>query len=306
MILLAVLGAIGILYVMIVQMSADALFTAQYYDKVVFKEKSYYISRSVYSEVVKLLTLDDTSYDSLDDQWAQELPPYHLKEENVYLSVRIEDLERYFNPNELITDNDEVENKHLGQFRRLLEVLELNPDLSNALLDWMDSDHERRLPGGTDGLDYTDIPVKGGALDSIEELKFIQGFNNQNLSPRVIHNRSLPGLREVLSIHTNGKINVNTARNEILLSLDEEMTRDLVSEIIRRREEKPFETMDDLLKLPGMNHDLLYRIKQLADVKSEHFKIVITVEDYDRQTADLTAVVKRSGQSVKLIYWHAD
>jgi general secretion pathway protein K len=98
---------------------------------------------------------------------------------------------------------------------------------------------------------------------------------------------------------------VNTAGKEVLMSLDEEVTEELAMELIRRREGTPFTKMDDLLELPGMNHDLLYRMKELSDVKSEHFKITITVEDYQKETEELTVIIKRSGQGGKILFWKA-
>ncbi len=307
MILIAVLGAIGILYILVLQMAQDVVFTSQYYQRVAFREKAYYISKSVYSGVVKLLSLDDESYDSLQDEWAIEHPPYFLKEDNVYVSVRIEDIERYFNPN-TVMKKDVVDEKHLRQFKRLLKAVMLDPNLSNALLDWMDTDFERRTPLGYDGLDYgDDIKVKGGSLDSIEEFKFIHGFYPDGFYPKVVHGRKVPSLVSLLSIYTDGKVNINTAPYEILLSLDEDMSDDVVSEIIRRRSEKPFKKMEELLDLPGINHDLLFRIKQLSDVKSKHFKIIITVESKDGSlSSDLTAIIKRQGSSGQLLFWKAD
>lgn len=305
MVLVSVLGVLGILYIMMVQLSADVTFTAQYYQRVAFKERAYYMSRSAYAGVIRLLAMEDSKFDSLHDQWAQELPPYEFPDEQVFLRIKVEDQERYFNPNTIIGDGGKEDKKHLEQFKRLLEVLQQDPALANAFLDWMDPDEQARLPGGADGLDYKDIPAKGGTLDSLEEIRLIKGVNDDVYRGSVSMGMASPGLKNVLSVFTNGKVNLNTAGREVLLSLDDEMSEDLVAEIIRRREEKPFEKMEELLELPGMNHDLNYRIKQLADVKSEHFKITITVENYQKETEDLTVIVKRSGQAGKVVFWQA-
>jgi general secretion pathway protein K len=305
-IIISVLGALGIIYVMVLQLSADSIFIAQYYDRIVFREKAYYISRSALSGVNQVFALSNPNFDSLQDQWAYGLPQYRLDNENVTISAVIEDQERFFNPNFIMKDEQTTNDRHLKQFRKLLEILEINPDLSNAVVDWIDKDDIRTVPMGADGMDYpAEMPAKGGKLDSLEEMKKISGFEDEMFLGRVVMGRALPGLRDVLSVHSNGKVNVNTARSEILQSLDDNMTPELVAELIRRREEKPFRKMDDLLELPGMNHDLLYRINHLADVKSEYFKITITVESQTNDSADLTVIFKRSGSSGKIVFWQA-
>jgi len=266
------------------------------------------MARSALSGIMQIFTLDTNDYDSLDEQWAKEIPPYHLDEENVYLSFRIEDMERYINPNYLLADSGEPEEKHVKQFRRLLKKLLLDPDLTNAVLDWLDEDEERRMPLGAEGMDYdkSGFLAKGGKLDSIDELKLVKGFKNEMFSKRVVDYKVIPGLLDVLALPSNGKINVNTAGRDVLLSLDDDMDEDVVAEIIRRRQDKPFEKMDDLLELPGMNHDLLFRIKQLADVKSEYFKITVSVENYSGDKADLVVITKRSGSSSSIVYWKVE
>ncbi len=306
MILLTVLGALGVLYIMILQLGADATFNAQYFHRVHFKEKSYYMARSAYSGLATLLSMEDSSFDSLQDQWAQEIPPYHFPDEQVYLRVEVEDMERYFNVNSIMGDGDQVNDRQEKQFRRLLNVLQINPDLSNAFLDWIDTDEERRVPGGADGLDYRDIPAKGGRLDSLEEILLIKGIEREDYLGRVSSGQAVPGLRDVLTVHSSGKVNVNTAGREILLSLDDEMTENIALEIIRRREETPFRSMDDLRELPGISHDMLYRLKQISDIKSEYFKIKITVESYQKDSESLTVIVKRSGQAGSIVFWKAD
>jgi general secretion pathway protein K len=265
------------------------------------------MSRSAYTGALKLITMSENNYDSLQDQWALELPPYHFEDEQVFLRVKIEDQERFFNPKMIMKEKDTVDEKHLKQFRNLLEVLVVDPDLSNAFLDWIDTDTQRRLPLGADGLDYDmDMPAKGGNFDSLEEILHVKGVTEDMYRGRLVSGREVHGLKDVLSIYGADRININTAGVDILRSLDDEFTEEMALELIRRREEKPFQSMDDLLDLPGMNHDLLYRVKELADVKSENFKITLTVENYNKESSDLVVVVNRSGQSGKIIYWQAD
>jgi len=304
MVLLSVLGAIGIIYIMVVQMSADAMFTSKYYQKIYFKEKAYYISRSVYAGVQQLFYLDDADVDSFHDTWAMGIPPYEMEDEKVNVTVEIEDQERYINPNVLLSGaNPKEENIEL--FRRLFRNLRIEPELVNALIDWIDADQIRRVPFGADGWDYTDIPSKGGPLDSIEEIKLIKGLN-KHYQGTVVGNEKLAGLKDVLTVNSSGTINVNTAGPDVLMCLDDEMNEDLVAEIIRSRETEAIKKLDDLVDMAGMNYDLLYRIKKHAGVNSTTFKVTITVDSLDeRDSAQLVVIFKRGSQAGEIIYWQA-
>ena len=304
MVLLSVLGALGIIYIMIVQMSADVLFTSQYYNSVLFKEKAYYMSRSAFAGIQDLFLLDDAKVDSFHDVWATEIP-YDLDDEQVRLSVKIEDLERYLNPNQLLAGSP-PDKKKKEIFRRLLRNMEADPDLTNALIDWIDEDQERTIPLGADGMDYPpELPSKGGALDSLEEIKLIKGLS-EFYSPRTIMGKTYPGLKDLLTVRSSGKVNINTAPPEVLMALDDEMNQDVVNEIIRIRETEPIEKIDDLVEMAGMSYDLIYRIKKYAVVKSNYFRAVITVESYDeKNSADLVVIFSRGKRGGKVRLWQA-
>lgn len=304
MVLLSVLGAIGIIYILVVQMSADAMFSSKYYQKIYFKEKAYYISRSVYSGVQQLFYLDGADVDSFHDHWAMGIPPYEMEDEKVNITIEIEDLGRYINPNVLLSSaNPKEENIEL--FRRLFRNLQIEPELVNALIDWIDADQIRRVPFGADGWDYTDIPSKGGPLDSIEEIKLIKRLG-EHYQGKIVGKERLPGLKDVLTVYSGGKININTAGPDVLMCLDDEMNEDLVAEIIRSREMAPIKKIDNLIDIAGMNHDLLYRIKKHAGVNSTAFRAVITIDSLDeRDSAQLVVIFKRGNQSGEIIYWQA-
>lgn len=305
MVLLSVLGALGIIYIIVVQMSADVLFTSQYYNTVLFKEKAYYISRSAFTGLQDLFLLDDADVDSYHDMWASELP-YDMEDEQVKVSIKIEDQERFINPNILLSGT--VPDKKSAEIvRRMFTNMQAEPDLANAIADWIDDDEEQTIPLGADGMDYPpEMPAKNGPMDSLEELKLIKGLE-EFYQGRVIMGKAYPGLKDLMTVHSNGKININTASSDILLCLDDEMNQDIVSEILRVREEEPIKKIDDLVDLAGMNYDLIYRIKKFTTVKSNNFKATITVESYDgRNSASLIVIFSRSKKGGKVKFWQAE
>jgi general secretion pathway protein K len=328
MIIVAVLGVIGILLIMNLQLCSDSLYSARYYGRIEHRESSYYIARSAFDGAKKVITFGGRkgNIDSLHSIWAQSLPEIELDEGTI--NVRIEDENRYFNINTIERDD-----KHLKQFQRLLEILERPPDFANAALDWIDSDKNATTPGGSETMRDTDQPCKNGPFDSIEELFYINGFKDSWYPGEVSSGEYKPGLKDVLtslpipkssgggggapgatgggaggsriSDNPEDKINVNTASMTVLQSLDPALTRESAQEIIKKRDDKAIESMDELLTVPGFTSDILYKAKYLATTMSSHFRIIIEVKKADDRTL-LTAVVKRESGGFKTIYWKVE
>ncbi len=92
------------------------------------------------------------------------------------------------------------------------------------------------------------------------------------------------------------KININTASFRVLSTLTESMTDDIVTEIIRRRIEKPFESIDEVKDLIKDENVL----KNLLTVKSYIFKIEVTGKVNDTTTS-ITGYYYRDER--KFLYW---
>jgi type II secretory pathway component PulK len=92
------------------------------------------------------------------------------------------------------------------------------------------------------------------------------------------------------------KININTASFRVLSALTDHMTDDIVTEIIRRRREKPFTTIDeinDLIKDESIR-------KNLLTVRSYFFKIE-SIGRVKNTRVKITGVYYRDGK--KFYYW---
>jgi general secretion pathway protein K len=76
--------------------------------------------------------------DHLKEAWGQGLVALPI--ENAVASGVIHDETAMFNLNNLVDDANSAEDKKV--FRRLLTNLKLNPDLANAIVDWIDKDSE--------------------------------------------------------------------------------------------------------------------------------------------------------------------
>ncbi len=301
MIIIAVLGVLIIMMVMNLQLCSDSLYSAKYISRLQNRESSYYVARSAYQSALRILKLDEMKSDGTDSQsslWAQDFPELELDEGTI--KVRIEDENRRFNINNVAKDD-----KHFKQCERLFRNQEINENFINAVKDWIDEDKETTTPGGSETMKDSKLPVKNAPFDSMGELFYINGFNSEWYDASIKQGEAKPGLKDLLTVYGGDKININTAGVEVLQSLDDSMSREIAVEILSRRKDKAIESMDKLLEVPGITTDILYRMGYLSDVKSTHFRIIVSVKKGDDETI-LEAVVKRESGAYQPLYWKVE
>lgn len=300
MIIIAILGVLGVIISIVLNFAGQATFNQEYFFRVKNTEKAYYMAVSTLPTVLKIFDADDASYDGLTDYWAMPLPSINTKEGKI--TIQIEDEDRKFDPNYLLTD-EKPDKWHLEQFERLLRIIEADGNTANMVIDWIDTDSQLTLPGGIES-DIKGINCKNSGMDSIEEfLYFInkkEDFYGKNLKDKYC-----AGLKDLMTVHSGGKININTAGKEILMSLDPAITEDIASMILRRQKEKPFNSINELMDIPGINVDNLYKIQQLADIKSFYYKIRITV-DLGEVKPSFLCVINREKNNLKPVLWKVE
>jgi general secretion pathway protein K len=188
---------------------------------------------------------------------------------------------------------------------RLFRKLGLQPELLDAVADWIDDNDEPRTNGAETGYYQTLKPpyaAKNGPLDTLEELRLIKGFDKATLDK----------LRPYLTVYYDiansptAPINVNTAPKELLASLDEKMTDELAQQILDYRATTPLKSSTDLgNNVPGM--ETLAQTLASGSIimpsleKGAVFRIVsqATVNE----TIRVIEAVVRIGGSPPVIYW---
>lgn len=168
--------------------------------------------------------------DNLTEAWARALPPLPV-EGGGTIEARISDAQARFNLNNLWR-NGAPSGTDIGVFRRLLKALDLEPGLTEALLDWIDPDTVAR-PQGAEDSDYRNVAVPyraaNQALQSVDELRLVKGFSVaavERLRPFV---GALPDATP---------INLNTAPVEVLAALFGDPAQ--AQAILDAREQQPF------------------------------------------------------------------
>ena len=96
----------------------------------------------------------------------------------------------------------------------------------DCLEDWIDENDFHGLNGAeSDDPFYQDrgYPVKDGPLDSIEELLLVKGWGAEILygRPGDEENDEIFGIADILTVWGDGKVNLNTANTNLLLSFAE-------------------------------------------------------------------------------------
>lgn len=158
---------------------------------------------------------DDNTVDTREDIWAAPLLAIDVPGGRLHGVLR--DLGGCFNLNDL-ADGGGPEELWGKRFRRLLRALKIDPELADAVADWIDADFEQRPRGGEDTLYLLADPGYRAAnrrFAHISELRLVRGMTDE------IYQRLAP---HVCALPFSTPINVNTATAPVLMSLDEQMS----------------------------------------------------------------------------------
>lgn len=189
------------------------------------------VARSGLALAKALLTYDrkeKNRSDHLGEIWAHphdqdelELP----EPENGEIILKISDEQAKFPINYLVTSTGKWRDSYRQVFFNLLTgpCFQLDQEkalnIMNAIKDWLDKDD---TPETEDGFEqsYYDahemhVKVKNGPLQCLAELQNIAGITEEIY----FGTAGRPGLKDLLTIYTKGKININTASSFVLAAL---------------------------------------------------------------------------------------
>jgi general secretion pathway protein K len=177
--------------------------------------------------------------DHLGENWATRVPS--LPVEGGSIEGYIEDLQGRFNLNNL-HQSGEAGRKANTRLRRLLESLNIDEDVANAIQDWIDRDQETRFPGGAEDGDYLGLTPAYRTADrmmqSPSELLLIKGITREDYEKLLPHVCTLPRVTT---------ININTATAEVLTTIANNLSVIDMQGIVSQREDQPFDSVDELL-----------------------------------------------------------
>lgn len=236
-------------------------------------EQAYAYAMAAESWAYVILRRDraDNKLDALDEDWSTALPPIPV--EGGFVNGRVEDLQGRFNVNNLVGNEGGVDTIQLDYYKRLLEILDLEPALAPALQDWIDADINATFPDGAEDDEYllSEPPYRTGnrPLADISELRLIKGYTAEVLAVLEPHITALPDLTV---------INVNTATPVVLQALHAELDESDVQQLLEARDaEQDGEPFND--KKAFLAHEALAGLELAidVDVQSDWFNVLTDV-----------------------------
>jgi general secretion pathway protein K len=301
--LLLTLLVLTILVALILEFDAEA--RREYRDAAAFRDnfKAMVLARASVQAARGVLQQDflkdklaGQSFDAPTDLWALPITNYAIGDG--LLNAKIEDELGKLNLNDLaIADDATSKGKKVLRFKRLFELLQINPDLVDAIVDWVD-DNEVQEPAGAESLYYQTLrpPYRAAnaPLETLLELRLIKG-----MTPEIIEK-----LSKVVTVfpRDGGKtVNINTADPLVIQALDNRITPGIAAAIVQAR---PFKKDKTDLDRVSSFEQIGKEIRQLYDIKSEFFMARMALR-VNEVTRNATVVLQRDpnkGTSTVLYY----
>ncbi len=234
----------------------------------------------------------DNQTDDLTENWAKPLPP--LAVEGGQVTGQITDAQARFNINNLVRSG-KPSAPDIGTFQHVLLSLSIDPNLTDAVVDWIDTDTDKRADGAED-LDYLQMKTPYRAanqpMQSVDELRLVRGF-----TPEIVEKLRpwIPALPQPT------EINVNTASKEVLGALFYTQPASVIEQVVTQR---PYKSTGDIQaknpQLPpaGGNTIAPYGIK------SSYFEVIVETR-FGRYQRTTQALIQRGADdSSSRILWH--
>ncbi len=208
--------------------------------------------------------------DSLQDDLATKLPPIPVDGGTIQGSI--EDLQAYFNINSIIDAAGKPVSESITVLKNLLREIDsqqsnvtIPNDIEQAIVDWMDKDQDATPPNGAEDGEYLNrrIPyvTANKPMASTSELIKVNGFTFKTYDAI---SRYLVALPDSVNV-----INVNTANAMLISSLSNQISIAQAEDIVKSRDNKGFDTVDEFLEHPDVKGKNINR--NLLDVKSSYF-----------------------------------
>ena len=191
----------------------------------------------------------------------------------------------------LLPDGRTVRTEMEGPWRRLWQEAGAE-HLGSAALDFLDPDDEPRLGGGEREW-FLNRP-----LLSVEELLLVPGVTEEVLSGGA----GRQGIRPLVSVWTEGKINVNSAPPEVLALLDG-LDRRIAADLAETRKRRPFTSMDDLAAVPSFPASSRSRLMNVLSFTSTRFRVSFSAVFADGEKVPLQVILAVKASVPETIAW---
>jgi type II secretory pathway component PulK len=141
--------------------------------------------------------------------------------------------------------------------------------------------------------------IKNKPLDCVDEIYLVKGFNEKDVEP----------LMKIVTVNTDGRININTAPIEVLMTLPR-INYSLANAIVEQRAGKdhvqgtdddwPYDNITQIESIVGS--EIYKGIDRFITVKSFNFKVVLQAKT-GKYNRTVESMLFRQGKYVQVRYW---
>lgn len=254
-------------------------------------------AEAFFSELLIQDSDNGSSIDHLQENWAKPMPPFPVEDGSV--SGKLLDESGKFNLNNLVkADGNQVDDSARRWFEKLLQRVGLPAELSQAVIDWQDTNDEVTGAMGAESSYYQGLDpaylTPNTKFHSIEELKLVRGFEGKNYDLIKPYVTALP---------EQTKVNMNTAPALLLASIDPKVDVKAIEQQLKVKETEltHFNNVDDLWKLSafsGIDEQSKTDAASLLDSKSRYFTAQIEVVLSERKRQFTSLMMRKDKQVI--------
>ena len=253
-------------------------------------------AEAFFSELLIQDNDNSSSIDHLQENWAKPMPPFPVEDGSV--SGKLLDESGKFNLNNLVKADGKVDDSARRWFEKLLQRVGLPAELSQAVIDWQDTNDEVTGAMGAESSYYQGLDpaylASNTKFHRIEELKLVRGFEGKNYDLIKQYVTALP---------EQTKVNMNTAPALLLASIDPKVDIKAVEQQLKAKETEltHFNNVDDLWKLSafsGIDEQSKTDAASLLDSKSNYFTAQIEVVLSERKRQFTSLMMRKDKQVI--------
>lgn len=254
-------------------------------------------AEAFFSELLIQDSDNGSSIDHLQENWAKPMPSFPVEDGSV--SGKLQDESGKFNLNNLVkADGNQVDDSARRWFEKLLQRVGLPAELSQAVIDWQDTNDEVTGAMGAESSYYQGLDpaylTPNTKFHSIEELKLVRGFEGKNYDLIKPYVTALP---------EQTKLNMNTAPALLLASIDPKVDVKAIEQQLKIKETEltHFNNVDDLWKLSafsGIDEQSKTDAASLLDSKSNYFTAQIEVMLSERKRQFNSLMMRKDKQVI--------
>lgn len=254
-------------------------------------------AEAFFSELLIQDSDNGSSIDHLQENWAKPMPSFPVEDGSV--SGKLLDESGKFNLNNLVkADGNQVDDSARRWFEKLLQRVGLPAELSQAVIDWQDTNDEVTGAMGAESSYYQGLDpaylTPNTKFHSIEELKLVRGFEGKNYDLIKPYVTALP---------EQTKVNMNTAPALLLASIDPKVDVKAIEQQLKIKETEltHFNDVDDLWKLSafsGIDEQSKTDAASLLDSKSNYFTAQIEVMLSERKRQFNSLMMRKDKQVI--------